>query len=80
MCPLHRSTCAPNHMIINVSPLEFGNSLLVPSANSQLPQVRSFLSLIAYITRLFTVPLFPPEIPAARGLRSLEGKEGLFTV
>jgi len=43
-CPKHRADSATSssdhhHMIINVSPLEYGHSLLVPSVNSCLPQV-----------------------------------------
>ncbi|KAK3730987.1 hypothetical protein QZH41_011768, partial [Actinostola sp. cb2023] len=45
-------------MIINVSPLEFGNSLLVPSANSQLPQPiipisQDVYEVCGYPTRVF---------------------------
>ena len=45
LCPKDTKAAAitsgdnPHLMIINVSPLEYGHSLLVPSVNSCLPQV-----------------------------------------
>ncbi|KAL9981489.1 hypothetical protein ACROYT_G010196 [Oculina patagonica] len=51
LCPKHRIPTSNDHhlMIINLSPLEYGHSLLVPSLNSCLPQILTeegiFLSL-----------------------------------
>lgn len=45
LCPNHRvpssASCSDDHhiMLINVSPMEYGHSLLVPSVNSGLPQI-----------------------------------------
>ncbi|XP_074636986.1 GDP-D-glucose phosphorylase 1-like isoform X1 [Acropora palmata] len=45
LCPNHRvpssASCSDDHhiMLINLSPMEYGHSLLVPSVNSGLPQI-----------------------------------------
>ncbi|EDO39439.1 predicted protein [Nematostella vectensis] len=45
VCPSDQNSSPPNYMIINVSPLEFGNCLLVPSVFDQTPQILTVDSL-----------------------------------
>ena len=71
LCPTHETAAVSANddhhlMIINVSPMEYGHSLLVPSVNSCLPQVPVLLrknsfkvakSLTTYVDQVQTLAL-----------------------